>query len=86
MAFTSRKRLILLVILGVMFGGSLVYSIISVRFAVMGTEKNEFEVLRYSLTDSIARDINGNLYITTATTDIGAAGAGVAGEKKPCPT
>lgn len=82
----KQRRLFLLVTLGLVFSGSLVYSILSVRFDVMGTTQTEFDVLRYSLTDSVARDTNGTLYITTATQDIGAAGDGAAGEKKPCPT
>ena len=86
MDLQSGKRYLLLVILGIAFSGCLIYSLFSVQFDVMGTGKKEYDVLKYSLTDSIARDTNGELYITTATTDIGDAGEGIAGEKKPCPT
>jgi hypothetical protein len=49
----------------VLFSGLLVFSALTVRYAVQGAEKSEFDVLEYSLTHRIERGQNGDFTLTS---------------------
>ena len=61
----SGLRLLLICGAALLFSGLLVFSTITVRYSVEGTEKDEFEVLQYSLTESIKRGQGGDFTFTS---------------------
>lgn len=67
------------------FAGLIVFSALTVRFPVAGAEKNELEVIKYSLTDSIKRGEKGGFSLTYASADA-AKGETAKTQREPCPT
>jgi len=80
---TVRFSLILAVAL--LFAGLLVFSAFNVRYSVQGGERTEFDVIEYSLTDSIKRAQNGRFIVTAVSADGKKEGPSDA-QPQPCPT
>lgn len=68
-----------------LFCGLVLYSVFQVRFPVKGGERNEFEVIEYSLTDSIQRGQDGVFTLTSAQRSPG-KGETDKTQPEPCPT
>jgi hypothetical protein len=83
---TSRFSLILSAAL--LFSGLLVFSILRVRYDVQGAEKSEFNIIEYTLTDSIKRGQEGGFVFTSVSGDQDATGKGEPAKAtpEPCPT
>jgi hypothetical protein len=76
----------LLIAAGILlFSGLILYSLLQVRFPVKGGEKSEFDVIEYSLTDSIKRGQDGVFAVTSAQKSPG-KGQTDKTQPKPCPT
>jgi hypothetical protein len=71
-----------------LFSGLLVFSILRVRYDVQGAEKSEFNVIEYTLTDSIKRAEDGGFVVTSLSKEETASGQGEPGKgtPEPCPT
>ncbi len=81
----SRLRFLLMSGAILLFSGLLVFSIFKVRFSVQGAEKNEFNVIQYSLTDSIERRQGDTFTLTLLDKPSGKGESGKT-QPKPCPT
>lgn len=71
-----------------LFSGLLVFSILRVRYDVQGAEKSEFNVIEYTLTDSIKRAEDDGFVFTSVSGDESTTGTGepAKGTPEPCPT
>ena len=85
---TSAVRFLLVGIGIAVFAGLLVFSALKVKFPVAGAERSEFDVIEYSLTDSIKRAKDGSLTFTVASTKSDPEGKSdpAKNDPKPCPT
>jgi len=60
----NKLRFLLIFAAVLLFSSLLVFSAFRVRFPVQGEEKNEFNVIEYSLTHSIERGQDGGFALT----------------------
>jgi len=67
----------------VLFSFLVAFSAFKVRYQVQGAQKNEFNVIEYTLTDSIKRGKGRNFTLTSVSTSKGEPGKI---QPKPCPT
>jgi hypothetical protein len=79
------RRFVLIAATVLLFSGLVLYSVLQVRFPVKGGEKSEFDVIEYSLTDSIQRGQDGVFTLTSAQ-ETGGKGEPDGAQPKPCPT
>jgi hypothetical protein len=78
-------RLPLIVAAALLFCGLLIFSAFRVRFPTESGEKNEFNVIEYSLTDSIKRGQDGVFTVTSLEKPTGKGGPAKT-QPEPCPT
>jgi hypothetical protein len=84
---SPRRRLLWILVVGLLCVGLIVFSAIKIRFAVEGKRISEFEVTRLSLTHSITRGPDGSFRGPAAEKPAGGGKPDAAGGKaKPCPT
>ena len=80
-------RFLFLFVAVILFAGLVIFSLFRVKYPVEGTDKNEFEVIDLTTTDSIRRGQDGDFLSERVSTDTGISGEDEPVTKpEPCPT